>query len=70
MQITGLGSKCTHVRLSNSEPVTLRRSSCILHGRGRIGLGRVPQPGGTAMVESRSAGAHADAACPLKCTAT
>lgn len=51
IQITDLSSNGTHVRFSDGELITLRRSSCILHGRGRIGLGRLPEPGGGATVE-------------------
>lgn len=51
IQITDLSSNGTHVRFSDGELVTLRRSSCILHGRGRIGLGRLPEPGGSATVD-------------------
>jgi adenylate cyclase len=51
IQITDLSSNGTHVQFSDGELVTLRRTSCILHGRGRIGLGRLPEPGGTATVD-------------------
>jgi hypothetical protein len=49
--ITDLSSNGTHVRFSDGELVTLRRSSCVLHGRGQIGLGRLPEPGGSATVD-------------------
>ena len=39
------------MRFSDGELVTLRRSSCVLHGRGQIGLGRLPEPGGNATVD-------------------
>jgi class 3 adenylate cyclase len=51
LQITDLSSNGTHVRFSDGELVTLRRSSCVLHGRGQIGLGRLPEPGGSATVD-------------------
>ena len=51
LQITDLSSNGTHVRFSDGELVTLRRSSCVLHGRGQIGLGRIPEPGGGATVD-------------------
>jgi hypothetical protein len=51
LQITDLSSNGTHVRFSDGEMVTLRRSSCVLHGRGQIGLGRLPEPGGSATVD-------------------
>lgn len=51
LQITDLSSNGTHVRFSDGELVTLRRSSCVLHGRGQIGLGRLPEPGGGATVD-------------------
>jgi class 3 adenylate cyclase len=51
IQITDLSSNGTHVRFSDGELVTLRRSSCILHGRGRIGLGRPPEPGASSTVD-------------------
>ena len=41
----------THVRFSDGELVSLRRSSCILHGRGQIGLGRLPELQRSATVE-------------------
>jgi len=41
--LTDLSYNGTHVRFSDGELVTLRRSSCILHGRGQIGLGRLPE---------------------------
>jgi class 3 adenylate cyclase len=51
LQITDLSSNGTHVRFSDGELVTLRRSSCVLHGRGQIGLGRLPEAGGNATVD-------------------
>ena len=51
LQITDLSSNGTYVRFSDGELVTLRRSSCVLHGRGQIGLGRLPEPGGSATVD-------------------
>lgn len=51
LQITDLSSNGTHVRFSDGELVTLRRSSCVLHGRGQIGLGRLPEHGGSATVD-------------------
>ncbi|MEI8265507.1 MAG: adenylate/guanylate cyclase domain-containing protein [Betaproteobacteria bacterium] len=51
LQLTDLSSNGTHVRFSDGELVTLRRSSCVLHGRGQIGLGRLPEPGGSATVD-------------------
>jgi class 3 adenylate cyclase len=51
LQITDFSSNGTHVRFSDGELVTLRRSSCVLHGRGQIGLGRLPEPGGSATVD-------------------
>ena len=51
IQITDLSSNGTHVQFSDGELITLRRSSCILHGRGRIGLGRVPEVDGSATVD-------------------
>jgi class 3 adenylate cyclase len=50
LQLTDLSSNGTHVRFSDGELLTLRRSSCVLHGRGQIGLGRLPEPGGSATV--------------------
>lgn len=50
LQLTDLSSNGTHVRFSDGELVTLRRSSCVLHGRGQIGLGRLPESGGSATV--------------------
>jgi class 3 adenylate cyclase len=43
IHLTDLSYNGTHVRFSDGELVTLRRSSCILHGRGQIGLGRLPE---------------------------
>lgn len=43
IHLTDLSYNGTHVRFSDGELVSLRRSSCILHGRGQIGLGRVPE---------------------------
>lgn len=43
IHLTDLSYNGTHVRFSDGELVTLRRSSCILHGRGMIGLGQQPE---------------------------
>ena len=51
IHLTDLSYNGTHVRFSDGELVTLRRSSCVLHGRGQIGLGQVPLPEGHATVE-------------------
>lgn len=51
IHLTDLSYNGTHVRFSDGELVSLRRSSCILHGRGQIGLGRVPELQRNATVE-------------------
>jgi adenylate cyclase len=51
LQITDLSSNGTHVRFSDGELVTLRRSSCVLHGRGQIGLGRLPEVGASSTID-------------------
>lgn len=51
IHLTDLSYNGTHVRFSDGELVTLRRSSCILHGRGQIGLGRLPEFHRTSTVE-------------------
>jgi len=43
IHLTDLSYNGTHVRFSDGELVTLRRSSCVLHGRGLIGLGLLPE---------------------------
>lgn len=51
IQLTDLSYNGTHVRFSDGELVSLRRASCILHGRGQIGLGGLPDTGTCATVE-------------------
>lgn len=51
IHLTDLSYNGTHVRFSDGELVTLRRSSCVLHGRGLIGLGLLPEPGRASTVE-------------------
>ena len=42
MQLTDLSYNGTYVRFADSEIVSLRRGSCLLHGNGAIGLGGSP----------------------------
>lgn len=51
IHLTDLSYNGTYVRFSDGELVTLRRSSCILHGHGQIGLGRLPEAGRDGTVE-------------------
>ena len=51
IHLTDLSYNGTHVRFSDGELVTLRRSSCILHGRGFIGLGMLPEAQRASTVE-------------------
>ena len=51
IHLTDLSYNGTYVRFSDGELVTLRRSACILHGRGQIGLGRLPEMGRDSTVE-------------------
>jgi len=49
-QLTDLSSNGTYVRFADGEVVSLRRGTCTLHGRGRIGLGSSPAEPGSAVV--------------------
>jgi adenylate cyclase len=49
-QLTDLSSNGTYVRFADGEMVSLRRGSCTLHGKGRIGLGGSPLEPGSAIV--------------------
>ena len=49
-QLSDLSYNGTYVRFGDGEIVSLRRGSCLLHGRGAIGLGGSPADPSSALV--------------------